>query len=150
MTDASTLPPVPDDAPAEDEPEAPASGFHIVVGVDEFLQLEERVALLEARIPAGADDDPDEDVTAGRLNRHRGEIEELKRRYNRLVDYLAAILPAPGKPPVVPVPAAPVIVPPVDADDTIQPTRTPAAMVVPLRVSAAPFNGDMTDTGSLL
>lgn len=74
--------------------------------------LAEDVAELQAHTPASGGDDAsavseDElDAIHSRIDRHRAEIEEIKKRYNQLVRYLdASLAPAPA----------------VTAQDTIQP-----------------------------
>jgi hypothetical protein len=84
--------------------------FGIVPTLDGYLELAARVEHLEANVPATGDDDSLNDDDAAqlheRLDRHRAELEEIKRRYNALIRYLDSGL----------TPSAPV-----QADDTVQP-----------------------------
>jgi hypothetical protein len=88
--------------------------FEVVPTLAGYLELAERVNHLEANQPAtGSSDDvvapvsEDElDAIHSRIDRHRAEIEEIKKRYNQLVRYLDASL-APAQP--------------VSSQDTIQP-----------------------------
>lgn len=79
--------------PTQLAPEAPHKDpFVITVTLDGYLALEARVAELEARTPAGELLDAELEAPApdlaGRLDRHRAELDELKRRYNQLVEFL--------------------------------------------------------------
>lgn len=92
---------------------APTSDAYMQL-VSQVSDLAGDVAELQAHTPAtgGSDDDvpavsEDElDAIHSRIDRHRAEIEEIKKRYNQLVRYLDASL-APAQP--------------VSSQDTIQP-----------------------------
>lgn len=67
--------------------------FTIVPTLDGYVDLAQRVEHLEANVPATVPDTdvPDSgeiDQLHDRLDRHRGEIDEIKRRYNSLVRWL--------------------------------------------------------------
>lgn len=70
--------------------------FVIVPTIDGYIELADRVSHLEANMPAtgDVDDDAPDDTDLGqvhdRLDRHRDEIEEIKRRYNALIRYLGS------------------------------------------------------------
>jgi hypothetical protein len=77
-------------------------GFHIVVSLDEFITLADRVAHLEANQPAsgaseGEVSEDDLEQVHARLTRHRDELEEIKRRYNALIRYLDATMLTPAQ-----------------------------------------------------
>lgn len=69
-----------DDTPSPDETPTPAAR-----ALDWIVDVEERLLALEARTPA---DDVDADPEAQRLDRHRAELEAIKRTINRLIDYV--------------------------------------------------------------
>lgn len=67
--------------------------FVIVPTLDGYIELADRVSHLEANVPAdGPADDGGADLgdVHDRLDRHRAEIEEIKRRYNALIRYLGS------------------------------------------------------------
>lgn len=86
--------PDPTPAPAGRDP------FVIVPTIDGYAALDARVAELESRVPADAPlgtlaaAAATPDPNGARLDRHRQELDELKRRYNELVQYLDHQLPA--------------------------------------------------------
>lgn len=95
MSDAIT----PDPPAAEEDPLA------IVPTLAGFLALSRRVEVLEsqgaATVPPGDVLAPPEAVQR-RLNRHREDIDEIKKRYNKLVRYLESLNLIPGQQPADP------------------------------------------------
>jgi hypothetical protein len=89
-----------------DAPTTPAGRdpFVIVPTIDGYAALDARVADLEARVPADgplgtlATTSTTPDPNGARLDRHRQELDELKLRYNQLVQYLEHQLPAAAAP----------------------------------------------------
>lgn len=79
----------PQPAPADDD-EAP--GFHIVPDAELYLRLERQVRQLAQQPDLGQ---LREDLAAvqRRLDRHRDELELVKRRFGELVDLVRANLP---------------------------------------------------------
>lgn len=95
--------------------------YGVVPLLPAWKELVGRVEHLEASAPAEhPDDEPDEDddeaATQARLSRHRGEIEEIKRTLNGVIEFLTV----PGVDLPNQIPAAPVAT-------TATPTSTPGA-----------------------
>lgn len=104
MTDATPDPQPDETTPAEDQgPE-----YVVTPTLRAFGELVDRVEHLEGNSPAIDDADEDDDaLTQARLTRHRGEIEQIKRTLNSLIQYLGTS----DAPLPVTIPAAPVAAP---------------------------------------
>lgn len=77
----------------DSDPTAQPVPMVLAVSPEAYMQLLERVELLEARVRAGADDRDLELALRGiddRLDRHRGDIEALKSAQNATSRFLRA------------------------------------------------------------
>lgn len=68
--------------------------YMIVPTAELFHELEERVQTIELRLGDEADEPVGPADVAARLDRHREELDELKRRYNALVELLRPYFPS--------------------------------------------------------
>lgn len=103
MTDETPDPLTDETTPAPDEgPE-----YVVTPTLRAFGELVSRVEDLEADTAAHAGEDDEDDAedaaTAGRLDRHRAEIEAIKRTLNALIEYIVV----PGSPAPTPLQPAP-------------------------------------------
>lgn len=74
--------------------------YHIGVSGAAFVRLVQRVVDLEGQAAATVPDDAPRDVD-GRLDRHRAELEAIKRALNSLIRYIGAPIPETSPAPTV-------------------------------------------------